>query len=125
MTQRASPSVPVSYVLALGSADVAIVTSDEGGWILDGHRRGCSRATCPRGAGLRWGHPETLDADVHAQVMGIDLDTSSGHPEEPEAGTHAQTIGEEPDLPVGQPDDLNEGEDAQLASVESGDLLGA
>ncbi|KAI0291441.1 hypothetical protein BC826DRAFT_1105981 [Russula brevipes] len=61
--------------------------------------------------GLRWGHPETLDADVHAQVMGIDLDTLSGHPEEPEAGTHAQTIGAEPD-PL-------------LASAESEDLLGA
>jgi len=70
--------------------------------------------------GLRWGHPETLDADVHAQVMGIDLDTLSGHPEEPEAGTHAQTIGAEPDPLVGQPDDPNEeGANLQVRNRET------
>jgi hypothetical protein len=34
--------------------------------------------------GLRWGYPGTLDADVHAQVMGVDLDTLLGQPEESE-----------------------------------------
>jgi hypothetical protein len=107
----------------MGSATVATVTADNGDrfWMLI-EEAAHAQPVCAE-PGLRWGHPETLDADVHAQVMGIDLNTLSGQPEEPEAGTHTQTSGAEPDPLVGQPDGPNEGEDAHLASADSEDLM--
>ncbi len=108
-----------------GSANVAIVTADEGDGFWMAIEEAAHAQPVHAELGLRWGHPETLHVDVHAQVMGIDLDPLSGYPEEPESSTHAETIGAEPDPLVGQPDDPKEGEDAQLAGAESEDLLGA
>ncbi|KAI0278110.1 hypothetical protein BC826DRAFT_1113529 [Russula brevipes] len=88
---------------ARGLANVAIVTADEGDGFWMAIEEAAHAQPVHAELGLRWGHPETLHVDVHAQVMGIDLDTLSL---------------------VGQPDDPKEGEDAQLAGAESEDLLG-
>jgi hypothetical protein len=59
----------------MGSATVATVTADEGDGFWMAIEEAAHAQPVHAEPGLRWGHPETLDADVHAQVMGVDLDT--------------------------------------------------